>query len=445
MNQRLVILGAGESGIGAALLGQKLGFDVFVSEYGIISNVAKQELINAGIYFEESGHTEDSILSANLIIKSPGIPEKAPIMKLLREQNKTIISEIEFASRFTEAKLIAITGSNGKTTTTKLTHFILKNGGIDAAMVGNVGDSFARELAKTDHDVFVIEVSSFQLDDISSFHPYIAVLTNLSPDHLDRYNYNYSEYIESKFNIISNQTEQDFFVYSDDDEDTKNWMSTHQIQPQQYSFSTNHKVENGAYIEGDTAYFNIRQNQYNMSIYQFALKGKHNASNSMAATIVSELMGIRKEVIRQSLQDFQSLEHRMEPVASIRGIEFINDSKATNVNSTWYALESMTKPVVWIAGGVDKGNNYASLLPLVKQKVKALVCLGKDNAALIDAFSPVLDQIEETESMSAAVRMAYYLADNESIVLLSPACASFDLFSNYEDRGNQFKQAVREL
>ncbi len=445
MKYDVVILGAGESGIGAALLAKKKEQSVFVSEYGLIADSYRQQLEEAAIPYEQSGHSMPIVLQAQLIIKSPGIPEKAPVMLAIREANIPVISEIEYAARYTQGQLIAITGSNGKTTTTSLIYHILKAGGLDAALVGNIGDSFAGELAKRDHDVFVIEVSSFQLDDTVQFHPNIAVLTNLSPDHLDRYHYNYQEYIDSKFKIVQNQDAHDAFIVSGDDADTQRMMAHRPPRAQVYQFSTEHPVPQGAYQDKDQVFFNVRENQFTMSIYEFALKGKHNTSNSMAAGIVGELMGIRKDVIRQSLQDFRNLEHRMEPVSVVRGVDFINDSKATNVNSTWYALESMNKPVVWIAGGVDKGNDYESLKSLAKSKVKALVCLGTDNAKLKESFGDVIPEVQEAQSMADAVRMAYYLAEKGDVVLLSPACASFDLFNNYEDRGNQFKQAVRDL
>ena len=443
--KKLVVLGAGESGVGAAVLGKQKGFEVFVSDFGEIKSNFAEQLTHNQIEFEQGGHTNEHILNADVVVKSPGIPDKAPIVKAIRDKGIELISEIEFASRFTDAKIIAITGSNGKTTTTNLIYHILKNADLNVAMVGNVGKSFAAAVAEQNASVYVVEVSSFQLDDIVSFQPNIAVLTNITPDHLDRYNYEFANYIQSKFKIIENQTEQDAFVYNADDEVIASIVADVDFPSQHYSFSLTKPVEQGAYSDGEYAYFTINQNQYSMSIYQFALKGKHNASNSMAAGIVAELMGIRKDLIRQSLQDFDSLEHRMEQVAFVKGIEFINDSKATNVNSTWFALESMTKPVVWIVGGVDKGNDYESLLPLVKGKVKAIICLGKDNEKIKSAFADVVETIEETQLMTSAVRMAYYLGEKDDAVLLSPACASFDLFNNYEDRGNQFKQAVREL
>ena len=443
--KKVVVLGGGRSGLGAALLAKKLGYVVFLSDAGNLDNNTKSLLQKNDILFEEGGHTTEKIKNADLIVKSPGIPNTAKIIVELKENFLPVIGEIEFAYRNTEGKIIAVTGSNGKTTTTNLIYHILNQAEYDVAMVGNVGNSFAAELVNGDHNYFVVEVSSFQLDDIDQFQPDIAVITNITPDHLDRYNNQFSNYVASKFRIIENQSAEDALVYNADDQTITTVLNEINYAGSAYAFSSSQEIEQGAYNDGDYANFNINQNQYNMSIYQFALKGKHNASNSMAAGIVADLMGIRKDLIRQSLQDFESLEHRMEQVAFVRGIEFINDSKATNVNSTWYALESMQKKIIWIAGGVDKGNEYESLMPLVKDKVKALICLGKDNEKLKSAFGDVVETIEETQLMNSAVRMAYYLADKDDAVLLSPACASFDLFNNYEDRGNQFKQAVREL
>lgn len=442
--EKVVILGSGESGVGAAILAKKEYASVFISEYSVISEKYKSKLQQFDIDFEEKGHTDEEILSADLIIKSPGIPEKAPVVKAIRNAEIPLISEIEFAARFTNSTIIAITGSNGKTTTTSLIHHVLESAGMEAELVGNIGVSFAESVATKETDVYVVEVSSFQLDDCIDFKPDIAVLTNITPDHLDRYNYDFDLYADAKIKITTNQTGEDSFVYFSDDEVIQNKIKEHKPKSKYYPYSLTTTANQAAYMLDDLLFFNHKE-KHEMSIYQLALQGKHNAANSMAAGIVGELMGIRKDLIRQSLQDFQNMEHRMEKVASVRGIEFINDSKATNVNSTWFALESMTKPVVLIAGGVDKGNDYSSLMELMGNKVSALICLGKDNKDLIKAFKNKVDVIEETESMSAAVRMAYYLAKKDQIVLLSPACASFDLFSNYEDRGNQFKQAVREL
>lgn len=443
--KKIIILGAGESGVGSALLAKSLGADVFVSDYGTISPQYKLELQQHNISFEEKKHTTARILQADLVIKSPGIADKVPIVQSIKQAGIPMISEIEFASQHTNAKIIAITGSNGKTTTTNLIYHILKQANMAVAMVGNVGDSFARAVVQNTAEVYVVEVSSFQLDDIDTFQPDIALLLNITPDHLDRYDYQFINYIAAKFRIIENQQSHQAFVYNLDDEVIKQVVNELNLEMNEYSFSQQQEVSQGAYSDGDYLYFNQEKNTFTMSIYDLALQGKHNTSNSMAAGIVANIMGIRKEIIRESLQNFKGLEHRMESVAFVKGIEFINDSKATNVNSTWFALESMKKKVVWIAGGIDKGNDYESLLPLVKEKVKALICLGTDNNALKAAFGDVVEIIEETQSMSNAVRMAYYLAEKEDVALLSPACASFDLFDNYEDRGRQFKQAVREL
>ncbi len=443
--KRMAVIGAGESGVGAALLGKKMGYDVFVSDISSIQKEYKEKLSEEKIEFEEGSHSKDLIHSADLIVKSPGIPRTAELIDGLITEGKEVIGEIEFASRFTNSFVVAITGSNGKTTTTNMVYHVLKKSGKDVAMVGNVGESFAGKLAERNYDVFVAEISSFQLDDTTSFKPNISVIMNITPDHLNRYNYNIDEYVASKFRICKNQGEGDVFLYCKDDKKTLKSLNKVPGKVRKIAFSQSTTLEEGAWVQDDNILFQTNNKPFSMSVYEMALPGKHNIYNTMAAGIVADLMGISKESIRQSLQDFKSLEHRMEPVASIRGIEFINDSKATNVNSTWYALESMTKDVVWIAGGVNKGNDYAEIMPLVKKKVKAIICLGTDNEHLTSAFSDAVDVIEETKSMRSAVKMAYYLAGKNSAVLLSPACASFDLFKNYEDRGNQFRQAVREL
>jgi len=444
MKKQIVILGGGESGVGAALLAKQNNALVFVSDYSEISDNYKTVLLESDIAFEEKIHSMERILNADLIIKSPGIPESTTVMKSIRDAKIEVVSEIEYASRFTDSTIIAVTGSNGKTTTTSLIYHILNKAGLRVAIVGNIGDSFAQSVAQKQHDVYVVEVSSFQLDDCNTFKPQIGVLTNITPDHLDRYNNDFSKYADAKWKITAQQDENDHFVFNADDVVIQKKLQEQPPSSNRHGFSLTHNETQAAYTELEEIFFNVNKT-YKMSIYQLALQGKHNTANSMAAGIVAELMGIRKEVIRQSLQDFDNIEHRMEKVASVRGIEFINDSKATNVNSTWYALESMNKPVVLIVGGIDKGNDYSSLIPLVEEKVSALICLGKDNEPLVKAFQDKVDVIQQTQSMSAAVRMAYYLAKKNQIVLLSPACASFDLFSNYEDRGNQFKQAVREL
>ncbi len=449
MKQRIVILGSGESGVGSAILAKQKGYDVFVSDKGSIKDKYKKPLQDNNIAFEEGQHTEYLILNATEVIKSPGIPEKAELVKKLRAKNIPVISEIEFAGRYTNAKKICITGSNGKTTTTMLTYHILKKAGYNVGLGGNVGKSFAMQVATENFDYYVLELSSFQLDDMYEFKADVAVLLNITPDHLDRYDYKFENYTKSKFRITQNQTKTDAFVYCDDDEVMKEFMKHHEIKAQKVPFSIKHKIEGeGAYLNEKQItlnYKNQNQNPLIMTIEQLALQGKHNVYNSMAASLAARIVDVRKETIRESLQDFQNVEHRLEFVASINGIEFINDSKATNVNSAWYALESMQKPTVWICGGQDKGNDYNELLDIVKHKVKAIVCLGVENAKIIEAFKGVVDTIVETKTAADAVAASYKLAKKGDAVLLSPACASFDLFQNYEDRGMQFKGAVRSL
>jgi UDP-N-acetylmuramoylalanine--D-glutamate ligase len=440
----VAILGAGESGVGAALLAKAKGIPVFVSDFGKIKDVYKAELVENGIEFEEEGHTESTILSATVVIKSPGIPEKAPIIKKIRDQKISIISEIEWAARFTKGTIVGITGSNGKTTTTSLTYHILHKAGYDVAIAGNIGKSLARTISERDYQYYVVEISSFQLDDIVHFKPHIAIITNITEDHLDRYNYNFKEYIDSKLAITTNQDSHDYCIYCQDDPVTQQYIhnikNTHCLP-----ISYDSKLEEGAFISEENIVFILKKKEFNMPMREYALTGRHNYYNAMAAGIATKLLGVRKEIIRESLQDFKSLEHRMEYVLTIRGIEFINDSKATNVNSAWFALESMNKDVIWIAGGKDKGNDYEELKELVAKKVKAIICLGIDNEKLHKAFASEVGYIVDTQSMSEAVKMAYNLAGKGEAVLLSPACASFDLFDNYEDRGNQFKRAVRSL
>lgn len=449
MKQRIVILGSGESGVGSAILAKQKGYDVFVSDKGAIKDKYKKPLQENGIAFEEGQHTVDLVLNATEVIKSPGIPEKADLVKRLREKNIPVVSEIEFAGRYTNAKKICITGSNGKTTTTMLTYHILKKAGYNVGLGGNVGKSFAYQVATENFDYYVLELSSFQLDDMYKFKADVAVLLNITPDHLDRYDYKFENYVKSKFRITQNQTETDAFVYCDDDAVMNEFMKHHQIKAEKVPFSIKHQVEgNGAYLNENQItlnYKNQNQNPLIMTIEQLALQGKHNVYNSMAASLAARIVDVRKETIRESLQDFQNVEHRLEFVASINGVEFINDSKATNVNSAWYALESMQKPTVWICGGQDKGNDYNELLDLVKHKVKAIVCLGVDNKKILKAFEGVVDTIVETKTAAEAVAASYRLAKKGEAVLLSPACASFDLFQNYEDRGMQFKAAVRSL
>ncbi|WP_416444384.1 UDP-N-acetylmuramoyl-L-alanine--D-glutamate ligase [Leeuwenhoekiella sp. A16] len=445
MCKRLVVLGAGESGVGTAILGKKKGYEVFVSDFGKIKETYKDVLLNIGIEWEELGHNEDIILNADLVMKSPGIPDKAPIVKALRAKNIPVISEIEFASKYTDATLIGITGSNGKTTTTMLTAFILQQAGIKAAAAGNIGDSFAKMVAENDQDAYVLEISSFQLDGVIDFAPHIAVITNISPDHLDRYDYKFENYIASKFRIAMNQTEDDYLIYDADDEVITNWLKEHPVKSQLLPFSVSKEIKQGAYLANNEIILTTGNKKFNMSTTDLSLKGTHNAKNAMAAATVSRLLNIRKATIRESLEGFQGVEHRLEHVLKINNVEYVNDSKATNVNATFYALDSMTTPTVWIVGGVDKGNDYHDLFPLVNEKVKAIICLGVDNKKLMDTFSNMVEVIIETQSITEAVKIAYKLAHKGDSVLLSPACASFDLFENYEDRGRQFKNAVRNL
>ncbi|HOZ79221.1 MAG TPA: UDP-N-acetylmuramoyl-L-alanine--D-glutamate ligase [Ferruginibacter sp.] len=443
---RLVILGAGESGVGAAILAKQQGYDVFVSDGGAIKENFKQEMLQHDILFEESNHTEQSILNADEVMKSPGIPEKNELVKKIRAKGIRVISEIELAYRHKgNSKVIAITGTNGKTTTTSLIYHICSTGGADCAMVGNIGFSFAKQVALAPKALYVVEVSSFQLDDIQDFRPDVAVLTNITEDHLDRYEYRMQNYIDSKFRITMNQAADDVFIYCMDDEITNNNIHRYPIKSQLYPITMSKQLPNGAYISNAEMHLKWKGEEMQMSINDFALKGKHNQYNSMAAGAASVAVDIKKEHVRESLQTFQSLEHRMEPVATIRGIEFINDSKATNVNSTWFALESMTKPTILILGGVDKGNDYSILMELVKEKVKAIVCMGTDNRKIHEAFGSVVSLMVNTATAAEAVQAAFHFGAKDDVVLLSPACASFDLFKNYEDRGNQFKKAVKDL
>jgi UDP-N-acetylmuramoylalanine--D-glutamate ligase len=440
----MVILGAGESGVGAAILAVQKGWNVFVSDMSQIKEEFQAELTKLGVQWEQGTHSMDVILAADLIIKSPGIPEKAAVMKAIREKGIKVISEIEFGGYHTTGKTICITGSNGKTTTTMLTHHILKKAGLDVGLAGNVGYSFAKQVAQGDHDWYVIELSSFQLDDMYDFHANIAVLTNITPDHLDRYDYEMQNYVDSKFRILQNQSTNDWFIYNSDDALISAEMKKRTPSVNLAPFSMKEEQNPGGYALDKQLIININQ-QFAMSIHELALKGKHNTQNALAAGIAARLVEIRKDIVRESLEDFTNVEHRLEFVAKVNGIEFINDSKATNINSAWFALESMENPTVWIVGGVDKGNDYSELTALVREKVKAIVCLGTDNAKIIEAFSGIVETIVEAKSAAEAVAYGYRLAQKDEIVLLSPACASFDLFENYEDRGNQFKQAVRML
>ncbi|MBI4647553.1 MAG: UDP-N-acetylmuramoyl-L-alanine--D-glutamate ligase [Bacteroidia bacterium] len=445
MSGNIKILGGGESGTGAALLAKTKGFNVFVSDSNFIKPKYKELLIKYAIPFEEGSHNKEIILSADEIIASPGIPENAEIIKLIRERGINIISEIEFAGRYTKAKKICITGSNGKTTTTLLTYHILKKAGLNVGLAGNVGNSFALQVAQNDYEYYVIELSSFQLDGMYKFKAEMGVLMNITPDHLDRYDYSFQKYIDSKFRILQNQTQDDYFIYCADDDVIIKEMEKHKIISKQIPFSLHKKFVQGAYIDDNQIIVNLTNNRFTMSIFELSLQGNHNAYNSMAAAIVASSLWIRKSVIRNSLSDFQGVEHRLEPVIKVRGIQFINDSKATNINSTWYAMETIPKPIIWIVGGVDKGNDYSMLMDSVKQKVKVIICLGKDNSKIHNAFDGVIKTIFDTTAMAEAVRTAYYHGQKGDNVLLSPACASFDLFQDYEDRGYQFKAAVREL
>jgi UDP-N-acetylmuramoylalanine--D-glutamate ligase len=444
--KNIVVLGAGESGVGTAILAKKQGWNVFVSDYGTIKNSFKQELNEGGFEWEEAKHSEERILNAQIVVKSPGIPDKAPIVTKLKEKNIPVISEIEFAGYYNTAKTICITGSNGKTTTTMLTYHILKKAGIKVGLAGNVGQSFAKQVAEESFDWYVLELSSFQLDGMFDFKADIAILTNITPDHLDRYDYQMQNYVDSKFRILQNMTENDWFIYNADDKIIEAEMAKRTVNAQLAPFSLSKELTQGGYLNNEQQItITTNKEKFTMSIHELALKGKHNAQNSLASGIASRLLEIRKETVRESLSDFVNVEHRLEFVAKVHGIEFINDSKATNVNSTWFALESMDKPTVWIVGGVDKGNDYSELTELVRNRVKAIICLGVDNSKIIEAFTGVVDTIVEARSAMEAVAYGYRLAKKDETVLLSPACASFDLFENYEERGNLFKEAVRGL
>ncbi len=444
--KRLVILGGGESGVGTAILGKKQGYEVFLSDFGKIQNNYKEVLLLNGIKFEDGGHTEEKILNADVVMKSPGIPDKADIVKKLRKKEIPVISEIEFANKYAKGKTIGITGSNGKTTTTMLTHWLLKSGGLNVGIGGNIGKSFAWQVAEDNYDYYVLELSSFQLDGIVKYAPHIAVITNISPDHLDRYDYKYEKYIDAKFRITMNQTKDDYLIYDADDEAIVNWLKNNKTKAQLIPFSITQTLEKGTYLKDETNMeININEEEFIIETGDISLEGKHNLKNAMAAASVAKLMQIRKATIRESLTNFQGVEHRLEKVLKIGNVQYINDSKATNVNATFYALDSMTAQTVWIVGGVDKGNDYSELMPLVREKVKAIVCLGVDNRKIIDAFGNVVDIMVEVDNMTDAVRTASRLAERGETVLLSPACASFDLFENYEDRGKQFKNAVQNL
>ncbi|MFW0738486.1 MULTISPECIES: UDP-N-acetylmuramoyl-L-alanine--D-glutamate ligase [unclassified Flavobacterium] len=442
---RLVVLGGGESGVGTAILGKKKGYEVFVSDFGKIKESYKEVLIINKIAWEEEQHTEDLILNADVVMKSPGIPEKSPIVKKLVAAGVKVISEIEFAKPFTEALTIGITGSNGKTTTTMLTHYLLKSAGLNVGLGGNIGKSFAWQVAENKYDAYVLELSSFQLDGIIDYRPDIAIITNISPDHLDRYEYKYENYINSKFRITMNQTESDYLIYDADDEAIAGWLKNNKTKAKLIPFSLTEKLNEGASINNNKMEIKINQEEFTMETEHIALEGKHNMKNAMAASSVAKLMQIRNATIRESLSNFQGVEHRLEKVLKIQNVQYINDSKATNVNATFFALDSMNVPTVWIVGGVDKGNDYNELMSLVREKVKAIICLGIDNHKIINAFGNVVDIMVEVNNMNDAVKTAQRLTEKGDAVLLSPACASFDLFESYEDRGRQFKQAVHNL
>lgn len=441
--ERVVILGGGESGTGAALLAKAKGYDVFLSDLGKIK-IAYEEKLNAHkIPFESGQHTEDKILNADIIIKSPGIPKKATLIQKIREKGIKIVSEIEFASWFTQKPIVAITGSNGKTTTTSIIAHMMEKGEHNIGLGGNIGKSFAELVIDDSYEYYILELSSFQLEDIHTFKPHVAILLNITPDHLDQYNYDIKAYGEAKLRIVDNQTEEDFFIFNADDELTKELIKTKNIRAKKLAFSL--KDEQQAAFANQTDFIIKQPETFRMNVKDLSLVGEHNVSNSLAGALTGKIFKLRKKTIQDSLTDFDAVEHRLEPVLKIHNIEFINDSKATNVNSALYALKSMTKPTVWIVGGVDKGNDYSELLPLVKQKVKAIVCLGLDNQPIIDAFKDVIDTIVETDNMKDAVNTAYTLGTSGDNVLLAPACSSFDLFENYEHRGNLFKQEVKKL
>jgi len=446
MPEKFIILGGGESGVGAALLGRQQGYEVFVSEGGKLKEEYRFELLKAGIAFEEGGHTMEMILAADEIMKSPGIPEKTAVMQAIRAKGITVISEFELAYRFKgESKIVAITGSNGKSTTTALLYHICKTAGLDCAMVGNIGYSIAKQIAEDPKPLYIAEISSFQLDDIKTFRPEIAIMVNITEDHLDRYEYNFENYIHSKFSIIGHQSAEDIFIYCADDPVTMQYLPTYLKNSKTLPFSMKEIKTDGAYIKDEEMLIRYKGEDMRMSIYDFAIQGHHNQYNSMAAAIAASTMGIRNATLQVAMKTFQGLPHRTEHVATIRGVQYINDSKATNMNSTWSALGAMTKPVVLILGGVDKGNDYTIIEELVSEKVKAIICLGKDNEKIHAFFEGKVPVMIDVDSAVSAARTAYSLAEKGDAVLLSPGCASFDLFLNYEDRGNQFKQAVKDL
>ena len=443
--KRLVILGGGESGVGAAILGKQKGYEVFVSDSGSIAKKYKKVLLHHEINFEEHQHSEPIVLNADLVVKSPGIPDNVAIVKDLTSKKVSVISEIEFASYYTKATIIGVTGSNGKTTTSLITNHLLKAANLNVGIAGNIGNSFAQQVSEQNFDSYVIELSSFQLDGIINFRPHIAIITNITPDHLDRYDYDFNNYVASKFRITKNQTKDDFLIYDADDRTINKWIKNHKIKAQLIPFSIQKEVNNGAFLKEDTIVIKLNKEEFSMSISNLKLQGKHNVKNTMAGALATQLLNVRSQSIKDSLANFEGAEHRLENVQKVNGVQFINDSKATNVNATFYALECMEQSTVWIVGGVDKGNDYEDLLPLVREKVKAIVCLGEDNEKLKAIFYNVVDMMIETAGAEEAVKVAYKLSQPGDTVLLSPACASFDLFENYEDRGRQFKSAVRSL
>lgn len=440
---KLVVLGAGESGIGTAILGKQKGYSVFVSDKGKIAKKYKEVLLHNHIEFEEEKHSETKIFQANVIMKSPGIPTKIPLIQKLLERKIPIVSDIEFASQYTKATIVGITGSNGKTTTTMLTNHILQKANFSVAMGGNIGDSFALQVAQKQYDYHVLELSSFQLDGIVNFLPQIAIITNITPDHLDRYNYVFKNYTNSKFRITKNQTNQQFLIYDFDDETIKQWLQKNKVKAQLYPFSITEALEQGVFLRDKNIIIKNKKEEILMNLSELTLKGKHNTKNAMAAAMAASILKVRNQTIRESLEDFKGVPHRLELVAKLKGVTYINDSKATNINATFYALDSIKNRIVWIVGGVDKGNDYLELMPLVREKVKAIICLGLDNSKIVQTFNNVVELIVETAGAEEAVKVAKKVAENGDTVLLSPACASFDLFENYQDRGNKFKEAIK--
>lgn len=443
---KLIVIGGGESGVGAAILGKDKSYDVFLSDFSKLKPKFRAKLQKEDIDFEEGGHTVSRLQEADLIVKSPGISDDLEMIKNLRESGIKIVSEIEFASWFTGANIIGITGSNGKTTVTNMVYHILKNAGLSVSMAGNVGFSFAEQVARQSFHNYVLELSSFQLDGVEDFRPHIAILTSITPDHLDRYHDNFQEYIQAKFKITKNQTKDDFLIYNKDDKVIVNWLEKNTVKAQLIPFTkTTIIADLSAFIEDNKINIKLNRNLFTMSVNDLSVKGDHNTRNAMAASTAARLLKIRKQTIRESMESFQGVEHRLEQLGKINKVAFINDSKATNINATFYALDSMTAPTVWIVGGVDKGNVYEELLPLVNEKVKAIICLGIDNQKIYNSFSNCIETIIESSNMPDAVAKAYELAEDNDAVLLSPACASFDLFENYEDRGRQFKEAIQYL